>query len=247
MTVSKLRPLAVALGLYAGGHAIAADSPSQPAKPIAPATATAAPGNQHLADTVANRLTLLPAAQQSDISLTCVNGVVTLVGVTHDANLKSAILETVRVIPGVRQVRDGIRVGGSIQQVQALEAPSGTNGVVLPGPIVSQAPTGIYPSGPTGPVIEPAPLGGIGMPSGGAADAPPLPPYAWPTYAPHNNLSRVAYPQAYPHNAFPYIGPFYPFPKVPPGWRSVKLEWEDGHWWMGRTSAPHDYWRVRFW
>jgi hypothetical protein len=77
--------------------------------------------------------------------------------------------------------------------------------------------------------------------------APPLPPYAWPTYAPHNNVSRVAYPTAYPYNAFPFIGPFYPFPKVPLGWRSVKMEWEDGHWWYGRTSTPQDYWRVRFW
>jgi len=76
---------------------------------------------------------------------------------------------------------------------------------------------------------------------------PTLPPYAWPTYAPYNNVSRVGYPTAYPYNAFPFIGPFYPFPKVPLGWRSVNLTWEDGHWWYGRTSTPHDYWRVRFW
>ncbi len=76
---------------------------------------------------------------------------------------------------------------------------------------------------------------------------PKLPPYAWPTYAPYANISRVAYPQAYPYNAFPYIGPFYPFPKVPLGWRSVKLEWDDGHWYFGRLSTPHDYWRVKFW
>jgi hypothetical protein len=60
-------------------------------------------------------------------------------------------------------------------------------------------------------------------------------------------MSRVAYPQAYPYNAFPFIGPFYPFPKVPLGWRSVKLDWDDGHWYIGRLSTPHDYWRVRFW
>ena len=77
--------------------------------------------------------------------------------------------------------------------------------------------------------------------------APPLPPHAWPTYAPYNNASRIAYPQAYPYNAFPFIGPYYPFPKVPLGWRKVTLEWEDGHWYLGRNSAPHDYWRVRFW
>jgi hypothetical protein len=76
---------------------------------------------------------------------------------------------------------------------------------------------------------------------------PPLPPYAWPTYAPYNNFSRVAYPTAYPYEAFPYIGPYYPFPKVPPGWRSVKLEWDDGYWWFSKTANKHNWWKVRFW
>ena len=34
-----------------------------------------------------------------------------------------------------------------------------------------------------------------------------MPPYAWPTYAPYDNFSRVATPLAYPYNSFPYIGP----------------------------------------
>lgn len=76
---------------------------------------------------------------------------------------------------------------------------------------------------------------------------PRLPPYAWPTYAPYNNMSRVAYPQSYPYNAFPYIGPYYPFPKVPLGWRKVVLEWEDGHWYYGKLASPQDMWRVKFW
>ena len=93
------------------------------------------------------------------------------------------------------------------------------------------------------PIIDPIPVG----PGGGfEMGAPPLPNHAWPTYAPYNNVSRVAYPTAYPYNAFPYIGPFYPFPKVPLGWRKVTLEWEDGHWWLGRKQAPVDYWRVKF-
>jgi hypothetical protein len=74
-----------------------------------------------------------------------------------------------------------------------------------------------------------------------------MPPYAWPTYAPYNNFSRVAYPMNYPYQSWPYIGPCYPFPKIPPGWRSVKLEWEDGHWWYSRTATGEGYWRLRFW
>ncbi len=57
----------------------------------------------------------------------------------------------------------------------------------------------------------------------------------------------VAYPLSYPYNAWPYIGPFYPFPKIPPGWRSVKLEWEDGHWWFSKHATKYDWWRLRFW
>ena len=74
-----------------------------------------------------------------------------------------------------------------------------------------------------------------------------MPPYAWPAYAPYNNYSRVAYPNEYPQAAFPYIGPMYPFPKVTLGHRAIKLEWEDGHWWYGRTATKRDYWMVRYW
>ncbi|MGL4553384.1 MAG: hypothetical protein ACRC33_19630, partial [Gemmataceae bacterium] len=76
---------------------------------------------------------------------------------------------------------------------------------------------------------------------------PNMPPYAWPTYAPYNNFSRVAYPTAYPYQSWPFIGPVYPFPKVPLGWRSVKLEWDDGHWWFSRVGHPHNWWKLRYW
>ena len=77
-------------------------------------------------------------------------------------------------------------------------------------------------------------------------NAPRMPPYAWPTYAPYNNYSRVAYPEAYPYNAWPFIGPVYPFPKVPLGWRSIKLEWDDGYWWYSRTASKYDWWKLRY-
>src|SRR5437763_980589 len=120
----------------------------------------------------------------------------------------------------------------------------------MPGPPgFGPAPGG--PVGPGGPgiggILEPIPIQGgpPGFPS--ATPPPPLPPYAWPTYAPYNNHSRVAYPNLYPYESFPFIGPFYPFPKVPLGWRSVTLQWEDGHWWYGRNATGHDWWRVRYW
>jgi hypothetical protein len=85
------------------------------------------------------------------------------------------------------------------------------------------------------------------MPSPYDLNPPLMPPYAWPTYAPYNNFSRVATPLAYPYQSWPFIGPCYPFPKIPLGWRSVKLEWEDGHWWYSRVATGNNFWRLRFW
>ena len=69
--------------------------------------------------------------------------------------------------------------------------------------------------------------GGVGGPT---SESPSLPGYAWPSYAAHPNFGNVAYPQQYSPSAWPYIGPFYPYPQVPLGWRKVSLEWDDGFW-----------------
>jgi hypothetical protein len=171
----------------------------------------------------------------ADVNISAQDGIVTLTGTTRDADQKSAILKSVQTVSGVVLIRDGLRTGTVVQVQDTNPAP------VAPMPL---APFGPAPG--AGPIVEPAPLG---MPGQVSPDmmAPNLPPYAWPTYAPYNNISRVAYPTAYPYNAFPFIGPYYPFPKVPLGWRKVTLEWDDGHWYLGRNSAPQDYWRVRFW
>lgn len=61
-------------------------------------------------------------------------------------------------------------------------------------------------------------------------DHPQLPGYAWPSYAAQPNYGAVTYPRQYSAQAWPYIGPFYPYPQVPLGWRKVTLEWKDGWW-----------------
>lgn len=241
MKVQKLFPLAATLGVWVGG-AEAAESLAKSTKP----TSTATVSNQKLAEAIAARLSSSTVAEGADITLVTDNGTVTVTGTSSDENQKKAILQEIRVVSGVKLVRDGVIVS-PIRQAQNQADP-----VAQPmnsgfGPVQPNiGMVGMQPPGMSGPAVEPMPLGHPGM-GPGDGHAPPLPPHAWPTYAPYNNLSRVAYPQAYPYNAFPFIGPFYPFPKVPLGWRSVTLTWEDGHWWMGRTSAPHDYWRVRFW
>jgi len=63
-------------------------------------------------------------------------------------------------------------------------------------------------------------------------DEPQMPAYAWPSYAAHPNYAAVTYPKQYAASAWPYIGPFYPYPQVPLGWRKVELEWDDGWWYL---------------
>ncbi len=63
-------------------------------------------------------------------------------------------------------------------------------------------------------------------------DHPQMPGYAWPSYASYPNYAAVTYPKQYSPTAWPYIGPFYPYPQVPLGWRKVTLEWDDGWWFL---------------
>ncbi|MCA9241135.1 MAG: BON domain-containing protein, partial [Planctomycetales bacterium] len=69
-----------------------------------------------------------------------------------------------------------------------------------------------------------------GAEGGGGYESANMPGYAWPSYAAHPNYAAVTYPKQYSPTAWPYIGPFYPYPQVPLGWRNVTLEWDDGWW-----------------
>lgn len=100
------------------------------------------------------------------------------------------------------------------------------------------------------PAAQPAPTTGLpaaapiaayyGSLTGGVAqvryDHPQLPNYAWPSYAAYPNYAAVTYPKQYSPAAWPYIGPFYPYPQVPLGWRKVTLQWDDGWWYLDFKS-----------
>jgi len=86
-----------------------------------------------------------------------------------------------------------------------------------------------------------APMGFVpqGSGRGPSSDNASMPGYAWPSYASYPNYAALTYPQQYSPTAWPYIGPFYPYPQVPLAWRKVSLEWDDG-WWFLDLSA-HNY------
>lgn len=109
-----------------------------------------------------------------------------------------------------------------------------------PAPVNTQAmPAGFNHARTAGPVYGPAMAGGcVGGPcvggncAVGPYEQPQMPCYAWPSYAAYPNYAAVSYPRQYSPTAWPYIGPFYPYPQVPLGWRKVALEWDDGWWWL---------------
>jgi hypothetical protein len=80
-----------------------------------------------------------------------------------------------------------------------------------------------------GPIPAYAPGAGGGI-APAHFDRPSMPGYAWPSYASYPNYAGITYPRQYSPTAWPFIGPFYPYPQVPLGWRKVTLEWHNGWW-----------------
>jgi hypothetical protein len=243
-------------------HTLPAEEPARLAVVPEPARAELE-ANQQIANTIAANLRQSGQLRQYHLDIAVRNGTAELTGSVIDQPQREEAVRIAQGVPGVERVLDRITVNGAITPVQA-KTPMPEQGPpprpTPPPPASTKEPSGttgpMGPGGPTGPVgpmmggypgMEPVPAMTGPAPSPYDLNPPKMPPYAWPSYAPYNNYSRVAYPELYPYNAWPYIGPVYPFPKIPLGWRSVKLEWEDGHWWYKKVPTKHDWWRLRYW
>ena len=87
--------------------------------------------------------------------------------------------------------------------------------------------------------------GGGGMYPYQSYSMPNMPEYAWPSQASYPNSAQISYPTQYSASAWPYIGPFYPYPQVPLGWREAQLEWDDGYWHLNfRPRTSKWFWFV---
>src|SRR5262249_55978009 len=199
--------------------------------------------NQHGASASPPGLRLGARLRHYSVDVRVDGVVVELTGQVADQSQREEVLRIVQGVPGVERVRDRIGIAGGVKPVTAVSQPV----ISEPRPLAGKDAEGLALQPPSNAPAEPMPIfhappgaAGLGGPGIGMMPPPPMPPYAWPTYAPYNNYSRVAYPQLYPYQSWPFIGPMYPFPKVPLGWRSIKLEWRDGHWWYGRTATGHD-------
>lgn len=242
--------LAAALGLSLG-QAFGAEEPAklnvEKGKPPEPVAEPAS--NQKTADAIAEHLRQSPLLRGYKIDVVYQNGAAELAGCVGTMMQHDEALRVARAVPGVNEVRDQLLVLGGIRQTQAAMPPV-PDAPMPRRPAAPAAPEGGAVGTPYPGAAEPVPIFQAGYGPAGppySLTPPSMPPYAWPTYAAYNNYSRVAYPQAYPYTAWPFIGPPYPFPKVPLGWRSTKLEWVDGHWYFGKVAQCYDYWRLRYW
>ncbi len=193
--------------------------------------------NQAVAQQIADSLSQVGLVGY-DLEIRFNNGIATLAGDVSTMGQRQAAHAAVSQIPGVQSVNNQLRVAGPISQTAyvpgAMQMPmAGGQPQMMPPQMMppQMMPAGYMPGG-----MQP----GMGMdpgmapsPSGYAPTSfnnPHLPQHAWPSYAQYPNSAAVSYPTQYSASAWPYIGPFYPYPQVPLGWREVSLEWDDGQW-----------------
>lgn len=202
------------------------------------------PSNQEVAISIAKNLKAAGLGKH-EIEVRYKKGVASLIGdVDHPMEAIKA-QEVAYANPSVEQVINKLTAGGLTAEQLMQQIEQQKQGQIqqtgytppMPGP-APQMPqggiqqTGHHMGGPMG-----APVGGQPMYNG-----PNLPNYAWPTYAPYDNYAAVTYPSQYDASAWPYIGPFYPYPQVPMGWRDARLTWDDGSWNLKFNSRTDRWW-----
>lgn len=200
-----------------------------------------------------------------DLDISTIKGDVWIRGSVSNEDQKSMVLDVARRTRGVARVIDEITVKqGSLVRPVSTNVPEPPMSSLAPMPVPPaprQVPNGSsmpnmghsavrtpQPFAPSNFASHQQVVGGV---SGGPApmhhgaevgmnapryDQPNLPNYAWPSYAAYPNYAAVTYPKQYSPSAWPYIGPFYPYPQVPLGWRKVSLQWDDGLWYLDFTS-----------
>jgi osmotically-inducible protein OsmY len=215
---------------------------------------TAAPvSNDQVAREVANAVAG-SGVQGYDIEVRYKSGVAALLGDVGSAQEAAIAEEAARSVTGVDQVLNRLTVNGQpvapqTQQYQPQYQPPYQQGVpAMPAgyPQMTQASQPGPAMPPYGPGVPPGPAPAPGAPAVMAGhmihNQPNVPEYAWPAYAPYDNYAQVSYPSAYDASAWPYIGPFYPYPQVPMEWRSAQLVWDDGFWQLKFHSRTDRWW-----
>jgi osmotically-inducible protein OsmY len=220
--------------------------PGESSRPIQRVSAEVPAGqdNTAMANQVASSLSQVGLVGY-DIEIRVNNGVATLAGEVATVGQRQAAGAAAQQTPGIRSVNNQLKVSGPITQTafngEAMGYPGSPQmmqmqGQGMPPQLMGPGmPPQMMQTGYMQPGMQPGMDPGMMNPSAmGYAPTsfnnPHLPSHAWPSYAQYPNSAAVSYPTQYSASAWPYIGPFYPYPQVPMGWREVSLEWDDGQW-----------------
>jgi len=224
--MNRIKSVIVALGavglLLATGYA-AGPTVKQSGSSGSAQRATAKPSDQQIAEDIAATIAVSVPEGRYAIEVLYDNGVATVRGQVSSAREWHAVVAAVKGHPAVRVVRQSIRVAGGPAVQTASYQGQAMSSQPVPQPAPQPAAQGIAP---------PAPQHVFVGTQGLQYHWPYMPPYAWPAYAPYPNYSAVQYPRCYPGEAWPYIGPFYPYPEPPLDWRKVELKYFAGHWYL---------------
>ncbi|MCH9654923.1 MAG: BON domain-containing protein [Planctomycetes bacterium] len=191
--------------------------------------------NQQMAEQIAKALGPVLASAH-DVEIRFKNGTAILQGAIGSPREKQMATQIAQRVPGVRKIDNRLQVLQSAPQQTSMIQPTNYKNYQAP-----------HPGQGGHPAMAPHPgQGGAPQPGMGAANnvynSPHLPEGAWPTYANYPNYAQVSYPSEYSASAFPYIGPFYPYPQVPLGWREAQLEWDDGSWKLNFRPRTERWW-----
>ncbi len=205
-----------------------------------------------------------------DIRIGFRNGTAWLYGSVSDQTARMRATQVATQVGGVKYVDNQLKVANAIQQVSGTQPVYPQQGVYQQFGSAPQIPhqaamnpqlirAGHQARGPMPrqPIQQTAFQGApptyahpASMGNQSVYTTPNLPEHAWPSYASYPNYAQVNYPKQYDASAWPYIGPFYPYPQVPMGWRKATLEWDDGHWNLkfdSKTDKPFWFLNPKHW
>ena len=231
--------------------AIAAKQAEKAQHEIQQTSNDAPPSNQQMAENIA---AALGKAGMSgfDLEVRFEEGQALIGGVVASPAQRARITQVVSSLNGVETVDNKVTVSPQANRRPAGPPAYANQAAYGPGqmrapihPAAFQQEGGPGPGGPMGGGMPGMPMPPIPMARSNAGqvyDMPNLPNYAWPTYAQYPNSAAVSYPKEYSASAWPYIGPFYPYPQVPLGWRSAQLDWDDGKWNLNFRPRTDKWW-----
>ena len=222
-----------------------ATSPAGQRQPIQQISGQRARSNQQVAQSIANSL-VSAGLGEKDLHITFKDGAAKLVGSLDNEQQAVTACRLAAAVPEVRKVQANLTAGGKKFDPSVLNRVQQTAyapGAPMPAPqhpqlhqMAAQQQIGSAPPQAMGPIHQ------TGLHGHGMYNSPNLPEYAWPSYAPYPNYSAVTYPSQYDASAWPYIGPFYPYPQVPLGWRESTLSWKDGYWNLEFDDRTDKWW-----